>query len=140
MRQGSRMVVGSYTPPSASYTTGTAYGSSAGYSSGTARTAYGSEPYSSTTTGTSYANAQATTFNPGSTTYVRENFTQPIFAQHFTILQSPQAQLQNWENMRALLNTRMPLGWQYQTKEQAKQTAAVFASEAGVSLPASLQQ
>lgn len=134
------MVVGSYTPPSVSYTTGTAYGSSAGYGSGTARTPYGPATFNSTSTGTSFANAQATTVNSGSTTYVRENFTQPIFAQHFTIFQSPQAQLQNWENMRLLLNSRMPAGWQYQTKEQAKQTAAVFASEAGVPLPANLQR
>jgi hypothetical protein len=139
MRQGSRMVVGSYTPPSVSYTTGSASGSSFGSGSGTVRTPYGPASFNTTATGSSYANAQATTFNPGTTTYVRENFAQPVFAQHFTIFQSPEAQLQNWENMRTLLNTRMPPGWQYQTKEQAKQTAAAFASEAGVPLPTSLR-
>jgi hypothetical protein len=131
MREGSRMVLGSYTTPSASYTTGSLYGSGSSFGTGVAQTPQGPVRFNSSATGSSYTTGNATTYNSGSATYVRERFSQPTFAQHFTVLQSPRTQLRNWENMRAMLNQNLPPDQQI-SKEQSQRSAAMFAQEAGV--------
>jgi hypothetical protein len=131
-REGSRMVLGGYTTPSTSYTTGSSYGSSSAYGTGSAQTPFGQMRFDSTTTGSSYGSASATTYNSGSATYVRERFSQPVFAQHFTVFQSPQAQLRNWENMRVRMNRTLPPEQQI-SKEQSEASASIFAREANVS-------
>ena len=103
IKQGSRMVVGSYTPPSSSYSTGTAFGSASGTAYTTGSTPFG--PYNQTTygSGSSFGTATATTFNPGQVNYVRENFQYPAFDQCITVLQSREGQKRNWVNMQSFL-------------------------------------
>ena len=103
IQQGSRMVVGSYTPPSSTFSTGTAYGTASGTSYSSGSTPFG--PYNQSTygSGSSFGTATATTFNPGQVNYVRENFNYPTFNQTITVMQSPQAQKRNWANMQSFL-------------------------------------
>lgn len=98
---GSRMVVGSYTPPSVGYstTTGSAYGSGSGYASSS--TPFGSVNTTSFGQASAFGSAQSTSFNPGQTTYVRQDFNYPIFNQCIMVFQSPEAQVKNWKNIQS---------------------------------------
>lgn len=104
IKQGSRMVVGSYTPASSTYTTGTAFGTASGTAYTSGSTPFG--PYNQTTygSGSSFGTATATTFNPAQVNYVRQNFEYPVFDQEVIVLQSTQAQKSNWPNMQKCLN------------------------------------
>lgn len=139
MRPASRMVVGSYTPPSVSYGRASSYGSSYGSANTYGSTPWGSMNFNTYGSGSSYGTANATVFNPGSTTYVRENYMEPTFAHQLAILQSPQGQLNNWETQTRNLNREMPEGWKYMDEEASKQTAANLARLADVPLPKRLQ-
>jgi len=103
IQQGSRMVVGSYTPPSSTYSTGTAYGTASGTSYSSGSTPFGSYNQTTYGSGSSFGTATATTFNPGQVNYVRDNFNYPTFNQTITVMQSPQAQKRNWANMQSFL-------------------------------------
>jgi len=139
MREASRMVVGSYTPPSVSYGSASAYGSSYGTANTSGSTPWGSMNFNTYGSGTSYGTANATVFNPGSTTYMRENYLEPTFAHFIGVLQSPQEQLNNWEIVRRNLNRTMPQGWRYEDEETMRLTAANLAQRAGVPLPKRLE-
>jgi hypothetical protein len=103
IQDGTRMVVGSYTPGSISYSTGNAFGASSASSYTSGSTPLGA--FTSTTygSGSAYGTATATTYNPGQTTYVRENFKYPVFIQAISIMQSPTTQNRNWKNMQTFL-------------------------------------
>jgi len=135
MQPASRMAVGSYTPPSVSYGRASAYGSSSGSANTTGATPLGPVNLSTYGSGSSYSTANATVFNPGSTTYVRENYMEPTFAHMIAVLQSPQRQLNNWEIRTGNLNRLMPEGWRYVDATSMRQQAAALASVAGVPLP-----
>ncbi len=134
--QQSRMVVGSYTPSRVAYSSGSSYGSSYGSANTYGSTPWGAMNFNTSGSGTSYGTASATTFIPGSTTYVRENYEVPVFMQHFKIFQSPQAQLNNWENYRRYSNT---LPGEPISIDQSKKFAADFANTYGLQLPARLR-
>jgi hypothetical protein len=139
MSQASRMVVGSYTPPSVSYGTATSYGSSYGNANTYGSTPWGNMNLSTHGSGTSYSSSRATVINPGSTTYVRENYLEQTFSHTICVLQSPLQQLRNWEIVRKNLNKLQMPGWKYETREQSLLSAAAFAQKAGVQLPKDLQ-
>lgn len=139
MQPASRMVVGSFTPPSVTYGSASAYGSSSGNAYTSGSTPWGNMNLNTYGSGTSYGTANATVVNPGSTTYVRENYLQPTFAHFIGVLQSPQGQLNNWEIVRRNLNQTMPQGWRYEDDETMRLTAANLAQRAGVPLPKRLQ-
>ena len=66
--RGSRMVLGSYTPPTMGYSTATASGYATGSQYANAQTPWGPVSVDSYGHGTSYGTATATTFNPGQAT------------------------------------------------------------------------
>jgi hypothetical protein len=113
---GSRMVAGSYTPPSIGYstTTGTAFGSGSGYSS--TSTPFGSVNTTSFGQASAFGSAQSTTYNPGQTTYVRQDFNYPIFNQCIMVFQSPKAQAKNWKNIQAYFDLPAD-GWNFKQYE-----------------------
>jgi hypothetical protein len=92
---GSRMVVGSYTPgtvaSSNSLFNGSVNTSSSGSVYGSGGSAYWNGNNNSQISGT----GTTSTYIPGQTTYVRENFRYPVFAQAFTVLQSKHVFLSN---------------------------------------------
>lgn len=139
MRPASRMVVGSYTPPSVSYGRASSYGSSSGSANTYGSTPWGPMNFNTYGSGSSYGTASATVVNPGSTTYLRENYMEPVFAHQIAVMQSPQGQLNNWEIVRRNLNRQMPEGWRYEDETTMRQAAANLASMAGVPLPKRLQ-
>lgn len=97
---GSRMVVGSYTPPSVGYssTFGSAFGTGTGYA--TSSTPFGAVNTNIYGQSTAFGSTRSTTYNPGQTTYVRKDYNYPIFNQCLMVFQSPQAQAKNWKNIQ----------------------------------------
>lgn len=97
--RGARMVLSSYTPPSLGYSTATASGYSYGGATANTQTPWG--PVVTNTTGyiNNYGTASSSTFNPGQSTYVRQEFDYPVFNQCAVVFQSPQGQVKNWANI-----------------------------------------
>lgn len=141
-RPASRMVVGSYTAPSVSFTQANAYGYSSGSAYTSGSTPWGPMNFNTSGSANSFGTASATTYNPGSTTYVRENYDQPIFMHAIAVLQSPKGQLRNWSNFISYANAnwggagnlKRPL-----TDAEAREWAAEFAKQHGVQLPSNLR-
>jgi hypothetical protein len=113
---GSRMVVGSYTPPSVGYSTtsGSAYGTGSGYASSS--TPFGSVNTTSFGQASAFGSAQSTAFNPGQTTYVRQDFNYPVFNQCIMVFQSPEAQAKNWKNIQTYFELPAD-GWDFKQYE-----------------------
>jgi len=88
MKSGSRMVVGSYTPGSVVTSTASAYGSAYSNGSGVLNSPYGTSYLNTSGSANSYGSGTATTYIPGQTTYVNENYNYPTFAQRYSIMQS----------------------------------------------------
>lgn len=127
IKQGTRMVVGSYTPPSSSTSTGTSFGTASGTAYTNGITPFGAYNQTTYGSGSSYGTATATTFNPGQVTYVRENFEFPVFDQGIMVMQSPDAQKRNWSNMQTFLKINRE-GFELDpskvaTEEQVKKTS-----------------
>jgi hypothetical protein len=101
---GSRMVVGSYTPPSVGYssTFGSAFGTGTG--SANSSTPFGAVNTSIYGQSSAIASARSTTYNPGQTTYMRQDYNYPVFNQCLMVFQSPKAQAKNWKNIQALMD------------------------------------
>ena len=97
--RGSRMVLGSYAPPSIGYSTATAssYSSSTGVAN--AQTPWGPVSANSYGYGSQFGTASATTYNPGQSTFVRQDFEYPSYEQTVYVWQSPQGRIRNWENI-----------------------------------------
>ena len=97
--RGSRMVLGSYAPPSIGYSTATAssYSSSTGVAN--AQTPWGPVSANSYGYGNQFGTASATTYNPGQSTFVRQDFEYPSYEQTVYVWQSPQGLIRNWENI-----------------------------------------
>lgn len=98
-QRGSRMVLGSYTPPTVGYSTATASGYSSGSAYANAQTPWGPVSVNSSGYGSSYGTATATTYNPGQSTYVRQEFEYPVYEHGIAVWQSPQGQIRNWDNV-----------------------------------------
>ena len=127
MGTGSRMVLGSYTTPTVSYTSGYATGTSSGSSTITGQTPLGAFNANSFSSGTSTASANAATFTSGQSTYVRETYQYPVYAQVLVIFTTPQGQLRNWRNVTKSINVT--------SEAEAKQIAAAFATDHGLPVP-----
>jgi hypothetical protein len=97
--RGSRMVLGSYAPPSIGYSTASAssYSSSTGVAN--AQTPWGPVSANSYGYGSQFGTASATTYNPGQSTFVRQDFEYPSYEQEVHVWQSPQGRIRNWENI-----------------------------------------
>ena len=97
--RGSRMVLGSYAPPSIGYSRATAssYSSSTGVAN--AQTPWGPVSANSYGYGSQFGTASATTYNPGQSTFVRQDFEYPSYEQTVYVWQSPQGLIRNWENI-----------------------------------------
>ena len=88
MKSGSRMVVGSYTPASVVTSTASAYGSAYSNGSGVLNSPYGTSYLNTSGTANAYGSGTATTYIPGQTTYVNENYNYPSYTQRYSIMQS----------------------------------------------------
>lgn len=97
--RGSRMVLGSYSPPTVGYSTATASGYSSRSGVANAQTPWGPVSVNSYGYGNQFGTASATTFNPGQSTFVRQDFEYPSYEQVVYVWQSPQGQIRNWENI-----------------------------------------
>jgi hypothetical protein len=97
--RGSRMVLGSYSPPSIGYSTATASGYSSSTGTANAQTPWGPVSVNSYGYGNQFGTASATTYNPGQATFVRQDFEYPTYEQAVYVWQSPQGQIRNWENI-----------------------------------------
>lgn len=135
--QRSNMVLGSFTPGSYSYTSGTATGNATGSASTSGSTPWGPMNFNTTATGTSSANYNASTYNSPQMTFVRNTYEVPITQQMYMFYVSPQGVLRHWMKSLPELNASRPPG-QQMTKEEWRQTAVNYASARGVPLPANL--
>jgi len=135
--QRSNMVLGSYTPGSYSYTTGTATGSATGSANTSGTTPWGPMNFNTSATGTSYGTYNASTYNSPQMTFVRNTYEVPITQQMYMFYVSPQGVLRHWMKSLPELNASKPPG-QQMTKEEWRQTAVNYAAARGVPLPADL--
>jgi hypothetical protein len=103
MRSGSRYVVDSYTPgrviTSLSNMTGTVSNSSSGSIYGQNGSAY----WNGGNSANIYGTGSSTTFVPGETSYVRENFQYPAYLQIYMIYQSDPVFRRNANNFRKFM-------------------------------------
>ncbi len=127
MESGSRMVLGSYTTPTVSYTAGYATGTSSGSTSITGQTPFGPLSASALSSGTSTAYGNTATYTSGQSTYVRESYQYPVYAQALIVFATPRAQLRNWRNITRSINVT--------SDAEAKRIAAAFAADHGLTLP-----
>lgn len=97
--QGSRMVVASYTPPSTGYANTSGSGFTSGSSYTTAQTPWGPASANSYGSVNSFNSSSTTVYNPGQTTYARQDFTYQAFNQGVIVWQSPAALTKNWDNI-----------------------------------------
>ncbi|MCX6965641.1 MAG: hypothetical protein NTW41_09870 [Verrucomicrobia bacterium] len=88
MKSGSRMVIGSYTPGSVVTSTASAYGSAYSNGSGVLNSPYGTSYLNTSGSANAYGSGTATTYIPGQTTYVNENYNYPSYTQRYSIMQS----------------------------------------------------
>lgn len=129
MESGSRMVLGSYTTPVVSYTAGYATGSVSGSTALTGQTPSGPLTANALSTGTSTTYGNAATYTSGQSTYVRESYQYPVYAQALIVFTTPRAQLRNWRNITRSINVT--------SEAEAKRIAAAFAADHGLALPPS---
>lgn len=128
MESGSRMVLGSYTTPTVSYTAGYATSASSGSTAITGQTPFGPLTANALSSGTSTAYGNAATYTSGESTYVRESYQYPVYAQALLVFTTPRAQIRNWRNITRAINVT--------SEPEAKRIAAAFAADHGLVLPA----
>lgn len=135
--QRSNMVLGSYTPGSYSYTSGTATGNATGSASTSGSTPWGPMNFNTSATGTSYGTYNASTYNSPQMTFARNTYQVPITQQMYMFYVSPPGVLRHWMKSLPELNASRPPGEQM-TKEEWRQVAVNYASARGAPLPANL--
>jgi len=136
--QRSNMVLGSFTPGSYSYTSGSAYGTSSGTASTSGSTPWGPMNFNTTAYGSSSGTYNASTYNSPQMTFVRNTYEVPITQQLYLFYVSPQGVLRHWMQSLPKLNASKPPE-QRMTPEQWKEVAAGYANARGVPLPAKLR-
>ena len=100
MKSGSRMVVGSYTPGSVGTSTASAYGTAYSNGSGVVNSPLGTSYLNTSGSSNAYGSGTVTTYIPGQTTYVSENYNYPSYAQRYSIMQSEGAFRKNATNFQ----------------------------------------
>lgn len=105
MKQGSRMVLGSYTPGTVVTSTHTASANAYATSSGSLYTQGGPSYFNTQGNVSAYGSGSSTTMVSPQATYVRQEFEYPAYEQRFGILQSESAFRKNASNVRRYMKT-----------------------------------